>query len=69
MSDRMRAYSIEGEHTVDSGPPERLEARVGQCSAVTEDGTRCRTLSLHERCRRHRQTTTWRRHDDDRPGQ
>lgn len=48
-------YTVVDEYTVDGEPPERLERRVRQCSAVTEDGTRCKTLTLHSKCWRHRQ--------------
>jgi hypothetical protein len=63
MTEHLRAYAVLDDHTIDTGPPERLEARVGQCEAIIETGERCRTLTLHERCHRHRGRSYWRREE------
>jgi hypothetical protein len=57
MSEHMRAYAVLTEHTIETGPPERLERLVQQCEAIDETGERCRTLTLHARCWRHRRQT------------
>jgi hypothetical protein len=35
-------------------PPERLETRARQCSAIDETGRQCPTYTLRERCLKHR---------------
>lgn len=55
-----------GDSTIGTAPPERLEDRVQQCEAIDEHGRRCRILTLHPRCWKHRRQS-WRANDFDGP--